>query len=84
VSQHILGGKVKFNPEDLVTQTTAAKMRGVSTQAIVSLVQRGRLTSIVIDGHTFVLRKEIESFKPSAAGRPKGKFAKKRTRRKLK
>ena len=71
---------MKFNPEDLVTQTTAGKIRGVSTQAIVSLVQRGRLTSIVIDGHTFVLRKEIESFKPSAAGRPKRKQSAKKTK----
>ncbi|MEK6301677.1 MAG: hypothetical protein AABO41_13285 [Acidobacteriota bacterium] len=62
---------MKFNPEDLVRQTTAARMRGVSTQAIVGLVQRGKLTKIVIDGYPFVLRSEVEKFKPSVGGRPK-------------
>lgn len=62
---------MKFDPDDLVRQTTAAKMRGVSTQAIVKLVQRGKLTRVVIDGYTFVLRKEVENFKPSLAGRPR-------------
>jgi hypothetical protein len=54
-------------------------MRGVSAQAIVRLVQRGKLTKVVIDGYTFVLRDEVEKFKPGVAGRPKGP-AKKRTR----
>jgi hypothetical protein len=69
--------KVKFNPEDLVRQTTAARMRGVSTQAIVRLVQRGKLTKVVIDGYTFVLRDEVEKFKPGRSGRPKSQSAKK-------
>jgi hypothetical protein len=73
--------KVKFNPEDLVRQTTAARMRGVSAQAIVRLVQRGKLTKVVIDGYTFVLRDEVEKFKPALAGRPKGKFTKNRPRK---
>lgn len=53
-------------------------MRGVSTQAIVSLVKRGRLRSVLIDGHTFVFRKEVERFTPDTAGRPKGKKPKRK------
>jgi hypothetical protein len=69
---------VEVNPDDLITQTTAAKMRGVSLQAIMNLVKRGSLKSITIDGHTFVLRAEVEKFKPSVGGRPKKKGGRKR------
>jgi hypothetical protein len=72
-----LSGSVKFNPEDLVRQTTAARMRGVSKQAIEGLVKRGKLTKIVIDGYAFVLRSEVENYKPSIGGRPKQAPAKK-------
>jgi hypothetical protein len=48
-------------------------MRGVSLQAIIRLVQRGKLTVITIDGHKFVTRAEVEKFKPGPAGRPKTK-----------
>jgi hypothetical protein len=64
---------VKFSPEDLVTQTTAARMRGVSLQAIINLVKRGRLTAVTIDGHVFVRRAEVEGFETIPAGRPKGR-----------
>lgn len=69
--QPIYKRNVKFNPEDLVTQTTAARMRGVTVQAIIRLVQRGKLTVVIIDGHKFVLRSEVEKFKRGLAGRPK-------------
>jgi hypothetical protein len=65
--------KVKINPKDLIRQATAAKMRGVSTQAIARLVQRGKLTKIEIDGYPFLFRSEVESFTPGARGRPKAK-----------
>jgi hypothetical protein len=70
---------VKFNPNELVSQATAARMRGVSKQAIEGLIKRGRLTTVVIDDHTFLLKKEVEDYKPGVGGRPK-QSAKKRTR----
>lgn len=77
-----LSGKVKFNPEDLVSQATAARMRGVSSQAITGLIKRGKLSTVVIDGHVFLLKKEIENFKPDVPGpRPK-QPVKKQPRRK--
>jgi len=67
---------VNINPDDLVTQTTAAKIRGVSLQAIEGLVRRGKLKLTIIDGHKFVSRKELEKYKPSIGGRPKRKSKK--------
>jgi hypothetical protein len=64
---------VKINPDDLVTYTTAARIRGVSLQAISRLVQRGSVAMVEIDGHKFVFRREIENYKPSIGGRPKVK-----------
>ena len=64
---------MKFNPDELVSQATAARMRGVSKQAITGLIRRGRLTKIVIDGHVFLLKKEVKNFEPGMPGpKPKG------------
>ncbi|MGH9824957.1 MAG: hypothetical protein ACREDR_17140 [Blastocatellia bacterium] len=71
-------GKLKIDPEELITQTTAARMRGVSVQAILRLIQRGKLKTVVIDGHTFLLRAEVEKFKPGVGGRPRVKTGKPR------
>ena len=70
-SQWHYGRKVKINPKELVSQATAARMRGVSKQAIEGLIKRGKLTTVVIDDHTFLLKKEVEDYKPSVGGRPK-------------
>jgi hypothetical protein len=75
-SQPNLGGKVKFNPEELVGQATAARMRGVSKQAIANLIRRGKLKAVMIDNHIFVLKKDVEKFKPDAPG-PKPKTRRK-------
>lgn len=56
---------------DWVSQAEAARMRGVSRQAIRKLIKNGRLKSIVVGGHTLVSRTEILNFEPQQAGRPK-------------
>jgi len=71
---------VKINPDDLIRQATAAKMRGVSAQAINRLIQRGSLNTVVIDGLVFVYKSEVENFKPSVGGRPKSGKRKRRPR----
>ena len=58
-------------PSDWISQAEAAKLRGVSRQAIAKLVRRGRLKSIVVAGHTLVSRADVSSFRARAAGRPK-------------
>jgi len=71
---------VKFDPEDLISQSTAAAIRGVSVQAITHLIARGKLKTLVIDGHTFLFRAEVEKFKPSKGGRPRVRPEKKPTK----
>jgi hypothetical protein len=62
---------MKIDLSELVSIPEAAKMRGVSNQAISKLMQRGRLTTIEISGKKFLLRKEVEAFKPDVGGRPR-------------
>lgn len=62
--------KKPISPSDWISQAEAAQLRGVSRQAISKLVRKGRLKSIVIGGHTFVHRADVQSFRPRAAGRP--------------
>ncbi len=71
---------MKVDLDDLITQKEAAKIRGVSPQSINYLVKRGKLKTVTIGDRKFLLRSEVEKFKPAPAGRPKGKPAKKRTR----
>ena len=60
-----------IDSSDWISQSEAARLRGVSRQAISKLVRTGRLASIVIGGHTLVSRAEVVAFQPRAAGRPK-------------
>jgi len=60
-----------ISPADWISQAEAAQLRGVTRQAIAKLVQKGRLKSIVVGGHTLVRRADVLSFRPKAAGRPK-------------
>jgi excisionase family DNA binding protein len=62
-------------PSDWISQAEAAQLRGVSRQAISKLVRQGRLSSIVVGGHTLVSRAEVLAFQRHAAGRRKNKPA---------
>jgi len=62
---------MKIDPSKLISQQEAAKMRGVSSQAINALMKRGRLTTIEIGGRKFLLREEVEAFEPDVGGRPR-------------
>ena len=62
------------NLEACISQAEAARIRGVSRQAIADLVRRGRLAKVNVAGRIFVLRSEIESFVDQPrSGRPPGK-----------
>ena len=63
--------------ENYISQADAARIRGVSNQAIADLIKRGRLTSVSIAGRKLLLRSEVEAFvaKPKL-GRPPKKVAK--------
>ena len=58
--------------EDLITQAEAARIRGVSREAIYDLVARGKLKVVEIGGQKFVSRSEVERYEPQAGGRPAG------------
>ncbi|HEY6331167.1 MAG TPA: helix-turn-helix domain-containing protein [Blastocatellia bacterium] len=68
---NVLLHNMRVDTENLVSQSTAAKMRGVTKQSIQRLIKRGSLRSITIDGHTFLFRSEVEKFVPSKGGRPR-------------
>jgi hypothetical protein len=57
--------------ENYISQAEAARIRGVSNQAIADLIRRGRLTTVSVAGRTLVLRSEVEAFVPKPKlGRP--------------
>lgn len=56
--------------EDLITQAEAARLRGVSREAIYGLVARGKLQTVEIGGQKFVRRSEVENYTPEPGGRP--------------
>jgi excisionase family DNA binding protein len=56
--------------EDLVTQAEAARIRGVSREAIYGLVARGKLSVVEIGGHKFLKRSEVKNYSPEIGGRP--------------
>jgi excisionase family DNA binding protein len=68
-------------PGDWISQAEAARIRGVSQQAIVNLIRRGRLTTVNMAGRTVVLRSEVENFmaQPKGGRPPKNAVSKKST-----
>ncbi len=60
------------NALDWITKAEAARIRGVTRQAIAKLVNKGRLATLEIAGHTLVKRADVESYKPEPGGRPVG------------
>lgn len=68
----------KVNVLDWISQAEAARLRGVTRQAIAKLVRSGRLQSLEIGGRTLVKRADVLNFEPQQAGRPKTSEADKR------
>ncbi|MCE5310421.1 MAG: helix-turn-helix domain-containing protein [Acidobacteriales bacterium] len=54
-----------------ISQAEAARLRGVSRQAIALLVKKGRLATLKVGGRLLVRRKDVEGFTPDPAGRPR-------------
>jgi excisionase family DNA binding protein len=54
--------------DDLITQTEAAKLRGISLPSINELVRRGRLRSKEVFGKNLVYRSEVLAFKKEKPG----------------
>jgi hypothetical protein len=62
-------------PDDLITQTEAADLRGVDLGAVNQWVRRGRVRSFEKYGRRLVSRSEVLSYDPGAhkGGRPSTK-----------
>lgn len=56
--------------DEWISQAEAARIRGVSRQAVARLIKRQRIATLKIGGRLLVKRKDIEQFKPEKAGRP--------------
>ena len=57
-------------PGRYISQAEAARIRGVSKQAIANLINRGRLSAVSAAGRTLVIRSEVEAFVPQPVGHP--------------
>lgn len=55
--------------EEWISQAEAARIRGVSRQAIGRLIKRKRLRTLKIGGRLLVRRKDVEDFQAEPAGR---------------
>jgi hypothetical protein len=80
--QRAFVNRMKIDPDDMITQAEAARIRGVSEEAIRYLVKRGRFKVFKIGGKVFLSKREIERFKPSVGGRPSKKAASKSRQKK--
>jgi len=58
------------NGHEWVSQAEAARIRGVSRQAISRLIKKGRLKVLRIGGKILLNRSDIEAFVPEQPGRP--------------
>jgi excisionase family DNA binding protein len=63
---------------DWISQAEAARIRGVSKQAIAKLIKRERLSARKIGGRMLILRSEVEGFTPMPIGRPRKSTAPKK------
>lgn len=57
--------------EEWITQAEAARVRGVSRQAINNLIKKGRIKAIKISSIILVDKKDVENFKALNSGRPR-------------
>lgn len=57
---------------DWISQAEAARLHGVSRQAISKFVRTGRLRTLNVGGHVLVSRKDVLAFRPMPPGRRGG------------
>jgi predicted DNA-binding protein YlxM (UPF0122 family) len=67
----------RIDLDDLVSQSEAARLRGISRQAISDLVSRGRLTVYEISDKKFLSKKEVLAYEDGRTIKGKELSAKK-------
>jgi excisionase family DNA binding protein len=58
-----------FLADDWVSQAEAARIRGVSRQAIARLIKRGRFRTLTIGGKVLLRRTDVKNYKRELPGR---------------
>lgn len=56
---------------DWISQAEAARIRGVSRQAIARLIKKGRFRVFRIGGKVLLRRSEVKAYEPEQSGRPR-------------
>ena len=56
---------------DWISQAEAARIRGVSRQAIARLVKKGRLRVLRVAGKVLLRRSDVKNFEREEPGRPR-------------
>lgn len=56
---------------DLISQAEAARLRGVSRQAISNLVRRGKLKTYDVAGRQLLRKSEVMNYEMKPGGRPR-------------
>jgi len=64
-------GQDSGDMSDLISQSEAARLRGVTRAAIQDLVRRERIRSVNIGGRALVYRSEIVNYEQGEPGRPR-------------
>ena len=62
-----------FNPDEWITKAEAARIRGVSRQAIGKLARKGKFATFEIAGNVLLKKKDVEGYQPEPGGRPSEK-----------
>ena len=57
--------------DEWVSQSEAARIRGVTPQAIENLMKKGRFRTLSIGGKVLLDRREVENYKAKQTGRPR-------------
>ena len=73
VSKTTTFSKEKLVEDKWISQAEAARIRGVSPQAIGRLQNKGRFRTLQIGGRALLDRRDVENYKPKRTGRPRKK-----------
>jgi excisionase family DNA binding protein len=65
-----LYSRKNIKPEEWVSQAEAARIRGVSRQAIARLVKKGRFRTLEMGGRHLLRRRDVERYRAEPPGRP--------------
>lgn len=67
VSIHLMSAAT----DEWVSQAEAARIRGVSRQAIARLIKKGRFRVFKIGGKILLKRSDVRAYEPEQPGRPR-------------